>query len=471
MPGCDTADHNRREIKDCANGESRKIVVFAGDLQTQGTYWAIAQRLDSRLHVPEVRQQRGEDLNFSKDNIEVEYIWDPYLNGTKIIHRMEDLRDGKAIKPMLTVIGAGHSFVDRDEGVQYAKAVESLASIAYSSSEFARKPAGSSDVFTFLDGPGDLLLLAPAERPFNHDGSAPDLTPVQEANDALKAAADAHPAISIMWSFSDMTEPRKEMYANDGINVSGEVSCRRADVLLNLRCNARIGRYDGFIHKGICCGVWKRNWIQIGFLIIALAILPLVLLAYLKLPYLSDANRPVVRATCAFTSVVTLQYITDRTHVFEQVKRIPLDLNNLGSMILITFVVGAATLRPCKPVRKFAPGEKFPDQPFLPRDQTDEWKGWMQALIIIYHYNMAWRGADWFWEIIRLTMASYLFLTGFGHTVYFLQKKDFSAKRFVNVMIRTNLLPITLAYVLGTRWVLYYYMALSTFWYCVSPWP
>ncbi|EME44141.1 hypothetical protein DOTSEDRAFT_71832 [Dothistroma septosporum NZE10] len=466
VPRCDTAYHGSGEIRDCANGENRKI-VFAGDLQIQGIYWGIVQRLDSDLHIPEVREQLGKDLHFSKDNIEVEFIWDPYLNGTKVIHRVEDLRDGKSIKPMMTLVGAGRSFVDRGEGALYAKAVERLASIAYSSGNFPRKAAGSRDVFTARDGPGDLLLFAPAETPFNHDGNKPDLAPIEEANFALSSAAEANDAISIMWSFSNMTEPRKKLYANDGINVSGEVSRRRADVLLNLRCNARVGRYDGFIHKGICCGVWKRNWIQTGFLTNAFVILPLAVLADLRFSYLSDSQRSVVRAICAVASIVALQYVADRTHVFEQVQRLPLQLSNLLSMIFITTVVGLATLRRCRPARAIQPGENKPHQPYLPRDQTDEWKGWMQALIIIYHYNMAWRGADWFWEIIRLTVASYLFLTGFGHTVYFLQKKDFSAKRFINVMVRTNLLPVTLAYVMRTRWVLYYYMALSTFWYCV----
>ena len=49
-----------------------------------------------------------------------------------------------------------------------------------------------------------------------------------------------------------------------------------------------------------------------------------------------------------------------------------------------------------------------------------------------------------------------------------LQKQDYSARRVTAVLIRTNLLPSTLAYVMRTRWQLYYYMPLSTFWYAVT---
>ena len=146
-------------------------------------------------------------------------------------------------------------------------------------------------------------------------------------------------------------------------------------------------------------------------------------------------------------------------HIFKQVARTRLNTSNLFAMIGMAGVFGILKIRRSKgparrPVQSII---KPPSLPFLPRDQTDEWKGWMQLLILIYHYNAAF-WYDEFWQIIRICIASYLFQTGFGHTVYFLTKRDFSLSRVVNVMVRTNILPCTLAYIMRTNWLLYYYM-------------
>ena len=145
-----------------------------------------------------------------------------------------------------------------------------------------------------------------------------------------------------------------------------------------------------------------------------------------------------------------------------------------NKMLIAPAMIGAATIRLSKPPKKHGLGEKAADQPFRPQDQSYEWKGWKQALIIIYHYKHGldrscvlgdcplgpfslplpyglWACGLWFSEIIRLAVSSYLFLAAFGHAVYFVQKKDYSFRRVAAVMVQTNLLPATLAYVINTR--------------------
>lgn len=56
---------------------------------------------------------------------------------------------------------------------------------------------------------------------------------------------------------------------------------------------------------------------------------------------------------------------------------------------------------------------RMKDKPTLVRDyrdQTEEWKGWMQVMFVWYHYFAA---EEWY-NYIRVCVACYVWMTGFG---------------------------------------------------------
>ena len=158
---------------------------------------------------------------------------------------------------------------------------------------------------------------------------------------------------------------------------------------------------------------------------------------------------------------------TDRTHLFNKIQK-QFSYIEFNALWWSTFVLGVLSIRRSEDSRKPKPFQTSvqSDQQFLSRDQTDEWKGWMQFVILIYHYT----GAStilWIYEIVRLLVASYLFMTGFGHTLYFYSKDNYSFHRFTSVLIRLNFLSCLLPYMMGTDYLFYYFAPLVTFWFVV----
>jgi len=95
---------------------------------------------------------------------------------------------------------------------------------------------------------------------------------------------------------------------------------------------------------------------------------------------------------------------------------------------------------------------------FLCREQTEEWKGWMQWAFIFYHYYRA----RYVYNEIRVFVSSYVWMTGFGNFLYFDKKKDFSLTRVVSMMVRINWFPLSLCLGLWVSIELYYVVPLHS---------
>ena len=97
----------------------------------------------------------------------------------------------------------------------------------------------------------------------------------------------------------------------------------------------------------------------------------------------------------------------------------------------------------------------------LNREQTEEWKGWMQFLFLIYHYYHSTE----VYNVIRVLIACYVWMTGFGNFSFFYIKQDFTFARFAQMMWRLNFLVAVLCMTTNNPYVLYYICPLHTFYF------
>merc|ERR1719352_749996 len=95
----------------------------------------------------------------------------------------------------------------------------------------------------------------------------------------------------------------------------------------------------------------------------------------------------------------------------------------------------------------------------LQRDQTEEWKGWMQIMFVLYHY---FNEAE-IYNAIRIYIAAYVWMTGFGNFSYYYIKADFSLLRFMQMMWRLNFFVFFVCATINNEYMLYYICAMHTF--------
>ncbi|URE09604.1 CAS1 domain-containing protein [Musa troglodytarum] len=165
-------------------------------------------------------------------------------------------------------------------------------------------------------------------------------------------------------------------------------------------------------------------------------------------------HRAVLRSMSESGAILVYFYICDRTNLFSQsTKSYSRDLFLFLYIILI--IASALTS-----LKKHLDKSAFTGKSilFLNRHQTEEWKGWMQVLFLMYHYF----AATEMYNAIRVFIAAYVWMTGFGNFSYYYVRKDFSLARFAQMMWRLNFFVTFCCLVLNNDYTLYYICPMHT---------
>ncbi|KAH7513502.1 hypothetical protein FEM48_Zijuj12G0207100 [Ziziphus jujuba var. spinosa] len=165
-------------------------------------------------------------------------------------------------------------------------------------------------------------------------------------------------------------------------------------------------------------------------------------------------NRLTLRAISEFGILLAYFYLCDRTDFFDSSKK-NYNRDLFLFLYFLLIIVSAMTSFKIHNEKSSLTGKSIQ---YLNRHQTEEWKGWMQVLFLMYHYFAA---AE-IYNAIRIFIAAYVWMTGFGNFSYYYVRKDFSLARFAQMMWRLNFLVLFCCVVLDNSYMLYYICPMHT---------
>jgi len=163
------------------------------------------------------------------------------------------------------------------------------------------------------------------------------------------------------------------------------------------------------------------------------------------------SHLPALRALAEFSLIMGYVYICDRTSLIGKGPK-------TVSKTMFWGLNGAILLLALCTIRSAGAAGEAVTAP-LQRDQTEEWKGMMQLMFILYHYFAEVE----IYNAIRLYIAAYVWMTGFGNFSYYYIRADFTLPRFMQMMWRLNFFVFFVCVTMNNEYMLYYIAAMHTF--------
>eukprot|EP00928_Gymnodinium_smaydae_P044371 TRINITY_DN295_c0_g1_i2.p1 TRINITY_DN295_c0_g1~~TRINITY_DN295_c0_g1_i2.p1 ORF type:complete len:576 (-),score=140.38 TRINITY_DN295_c0_g1_i2:42-1769(-) len=156
--------------------------------------------------------------------------------------------------------------------------------------------------------------------------------------------------------------------------------------------------------------------------------------------------REPLRAGAELAGILGFMYVCDRTHFFAEAQK-------NESVSIFWAVWGCICLASLLTIRELKAARP------LAREQTDEWRGWMQLMFLLYHYFHY----ENIYNAIRVYIAGYVMMTGFGNFIYYRKTDDFSPRRILQMLFRLNFLGFCVCVALNNEFMLYYICPMHTF--------
>ena len=460
-------EYSRDDIRECLAG---KRVLFVGDSTMRVLFFAALTRLDHEaaewlLRTTFIERNPRHDLSIESETVQLQFIWDPWLNSTLFeeeLRRFEPGGDNKNVdsadKPDLVIIGSAGLWAARNTADDlyfdtFRAATDHVSRVMVNTVQ----PFGkhTTDNYVFLAPvqiPRYELLL-----PDRAQALSPErITRMNGYLASLPTAVKSH----ILTAYNEMTYQVPEAYEDTGLHVSDAVAERWIDVPLNARCNgvllggpANRKLTPSMSQSTTCCTAYPR--LVRGQKVLWYGICAAV--AVSTLVYLFRYRTATLSSFVSYISIgpaLLYCYMADRTHLFAKSEK-HYEVGWMWCILVACSICFVASYRSHTQPRN-APQTlsshraSVPEAVFLPRHISDEWKGLMQAAILIFAYqddSCIPFAARW----TEFATVSYLFLSAFGHTSYFLWFRDFSLRRVALVLLRLNLLPSLLALMLDGK--------------------
>ncbi|KAJ1662826.1 hypothetical protein IW140_005533 [Coemansia sp. RSA 1813] len=429
--GCTLKQYKQPEIRQCLG---QTTALFVGDSSVRNKFFALARAVDPKFTPPNEKAHQNIDVLWpattdknSKggDSLAARFLWDPYLNLTET----HDALNSKERK--IAVVGSGLWYLRNraagSGGVKaWRKAIDKM-----------------SDKMNVYISP--IPHIVP-ERLSQERRETLDAESIHLMNEYMSTQV-AHLQLFRSWNLMALPEETQ-----DGLHYSNRVEDRAINVLLNRACNmVTVPAHAPF--RTTCCVAYPSPpWLVVGAALLTCIGIPALLYSQVRNSAATMPSIETLRQMLVFGAILLLMYVCDRTPVFDKLQK---------NFVVWVFwlLVGASAAWGVATWEKDAKGGGG----FLGRLQTDEWKGWMQLLILAYHLMNASTVAG-IYNPVRVLVAMYLFMTGYGHCFFFHKKADFGLRRLTAVLLRTNLLAVGLAYMMGTSYMDYYFAPLSSVW-------
>lgn len=116
-----------------------------------------------------------------------------------------------------------------------------------------------------------------------------------------------------------------------------------------------------------------------------------------------------LKHVCLTFAVLSYYFVCDYWHFFERADRI-YNRDLFVFLLALLFIVNIIYTSHLSPDGTSDSAGVGSSDKLLNRNQTEEWKGWMQVMFVWYHYYKA---AETY-NLIRLFIACYVWMTGFG---------------------------------------------------------